>query len=382
MAVAVHLLFVCSPEAFSQGSQSVNLAWDPNSEGTVSGYKIHYGTASRSYSQSKDAANATNTVVSGLSVGQTYYFAVTAYNSAGLASEPSNEVSYTVPSEPLPPPPSITLTAPVNGSEFVAPAQIALSAIVVSNGNAIVKVQFLNGATLIGEDTVAPYAAIWSSVAAGEYFVSTRVIYGAGSSVDSPAVRVIVSDPVIVLLPLSLPWQTTDVGSVSLAGSASNSASSIIVQGAGTIGGTRDSFRFVYQPLSGDGEIRTRVPMLGQTGSGARVGIMIRETLAPGARCSFIGFSSDGVLRWQRRSSTGGKTTAASRATAVPDPWIRLVRAGSTLNGYSSTNGVDWVREGSAKISMASSVFVGLAVGSGSPTVLNTSTFSALSVVP
>ena len=71
-----------------------NLAWDPPDISTdVTGYMIHYGTASGSYSQSIDVGNTTSYTVSNLTNGKTYYFAVTAYNAVGYQSIYSNEVS-------------------------------------------------------------------------------------------------------------------------------------------------------------------------------------------------------------------------------------------------------------------------------------------------
>ena len=64
--------------------------------GTVSGYRVYYGTSSRNYSQSLGGGifvSTTNYTVSGLTVGQTYYFAVTAIDSAGVESGYSTEGS-------------------------------------------------------------------------------------------------------------------------------------------------------------------------------------------------------------------------------------------------------------------------------------------------
>jgi hypothetical protein len=76
-------------------AQSVRLAWDANTESDLAGYVVHYGTASRSYTNSSDVGLVTTTTVSNLLEGVTYYFAVTAYNTSGLESEYSNEVSFT-----------------------------------------------------------------------------------------------------------------------------------------------------------------------------------------------------------------------------------------------------------------------------------------------
>jgi hypothetical protein len=54
---------------------------------------IHYGTASGTYSEGVDVGNTTSYPVTNLTDGQTYYFAVSAYNAVGYQSVYSNEVS-------------------------------------------------------------------------------------------------------------------------------------------------------------------------------------------------------------------------------------------------------------------------------------------------
>jgi hypothetical protein len=80
-----------------QAGQSVTLAWNQNADPTVIGYKAYYGVASRTYTNNIDVGNATNATISGLVEGATYYFATTAYNTLGLESGFSSEISYTVP---------------------------------------------------------------------------------------------------------------------------------------------------------------------------------------------------------------------------------------------------------------------------------------------
>lgn len=78
------------------GESSVNLTWDRSEGDDVAGYKIIYGTASGVYTEFLSVGNVTNANVTDLIEGTEYYFAVTAYNSLGLESDPSNEVSYFV----------------------------------------------------------------------------------------------------------------------------------------------------------------------------------------------------------------------------------------------------------------------------------------------
>jgi len=79
----------------SSPAVQAKLAWDPPDISTdVTGYMIHYGTEAGSYSQSIDVGNTTSYTVSNLIAGQTYYFAVTAYNNdVRDQSTYSNEVS-------------------------------------------------------------------------------------------------------------------------------------------------------------------------------------------------------------------------------------------------------------------------------------------------
>jgi hypothetical protein len=86
------LLISCSSQML--GDQTVTLAWDPILQQDLAGYRVHWGTVSGDYTQETDVGNTTTAVVSNLTDGTTNFFAVTAYNSAGFESLPSNEVSY------------------------------------------------------------------------------------------------------------------------------------------------------------------------------------------------------------------------------------------------------------------------------------------------
>ena len=71
----------------------VPLAWQPSPDAGVAGYKIYYGGASQTYTNSIDVGNVTNGIVTGLAGGTLYYFAATAYGTNGVESDFSNEVS-------------------------------------------------------------------------------------------------------------------------------------------------------------------------------------------------------------------------------------------------------------------------------------------------
>jgi Fibronectin type III domain len=102
-------VFLCLSFGKLALAASVTLAWNPNSESNLAGYRIQYGTAPGIHPTTHDAGNQTTYTVSGLGPG-TYYFVVLAYNASGLQSPPSNEVSVTITTSP-PPPTNPSLTA-------------------------------------------------------------------------------------------------------------------------------------------------------------------------------------------------------------------------------------------------------------------------------
>lgn len=77
----------------------VTLVWDPNIEPDLEGYKCYYGLDSRNYEYTVVVGDQTVCTVTDLEPGETYYFAVTAYNTVGLESDYSEEVIYTVPAD-------------------------------------------------------------------------------------------------------------------------------------------------------------------------------------------------------------------------------------------------------------------------------------------
>ncbi len=92
---------------------SLTLAWDPNPDPDLAGYKVCYGTQSGIHTVLIDVGNTTQYTFANLPDG-TYYFAVVAYNQEGALSLKSNEVGATLSSPVTPPAPTIDPTpAPV-----------------------------------------------------------------------------------------------------------------------------------------------------------------------------------------------------------------------------------------------------------------------------
>ena len=74
----------------------MTLAWKANREHDLAGYKLYIGTASGIYNLAGSPFSINNTtsyIASNLPKGQTYFFAISAYDSAGNESVLSAEIS-------------------------------------------------------------------------------------------------------------------------------------------------------------------------------------------------------------------------------------------------------------------------------------------------
>jgi hypothetical protein len=109
VTVAFALFGLASVESFAA---DIQLAWDPNPETNLAGYKLYYGLAPGNYGVAIDLGNQTTYTVTGLAAG-TYYFVVTAYNTSGLESDASNEVSATIGV-----PPTLSLVATLGSGDI------------------------------------------------------------------------------------------------------------------------------------------------------------------------------------------------------------------------------------------------------------------------
>jgi len=92
LAIVANSTPLFSLAASNAPPQSITLAWDPSSSGAeVVGYWVYYGGSHQNYTNRIDLGLSTSGVISNLTAGATYYFAVTAYNIDGLESNYSDE---------------------------------------------------------------------------------------------------------------------------------------------------------------------------------------------------------------------------------------------------------------------------------------------------
>ena len=193
-------------------------------------------------------------------------------------------------------------------------------------------------------------------------------------------------------------WQSTDVGSPLMAGTADYAASSqsIYVDGSGyDIYGTHDQFHYVYQTLNGDGTIIARVRYQTNSSASAKAGVMIKASTTAGSsfvdalvtpnvsrntpNINGVGCTPNGCASplppvtpavgngvHMQYNFTGDKSVppAALAGYSSPNEWLKLQRVGNTFTSWYSTDGATWTQIGSTSVLMGATATIGLFVTS------------------
>jgi VCBS repeat-containing protein len=187
----------------------------------------------------------------------------------------------------------------------------------------------------------------------------------------------------VVANDLPLPWTLASIGTVHEQSEASGDALALRLLSSGVLAGTADSGLFAWQTLSGDGEITVRIRELENTDTATRIGLMIRESLAPNSKHTFIGTDGRGYVRWIRRTKTAGSTSTSSVAVTAPlGLWLRLNREGTTVSAFTSSNGSDWTRVGRVNVDLGTTCYFGLSAHSGADDKLSAAVFENITVTP
>ncbi len=147
------------------------------------------------------------------------------------------------------------------------------------------------------------------------------------------------------------------------------------------IWGNSDQFRYVYKPLNGNGSITVKVDSLTRSDAWSKAGVMIRETLEAGSKHASMVVTPDNSCSLQYRNATGGASNSVNWPTgvaAVKAPyWIRVTRTANTFKAESSADGKTWTAlTPDQTITMATNVYIGLAVTSHNTSLYSTAEFS------
>ena len=179
--LAIMILFGVLPIQTYAGKATVR--WHANTEPDINGYRIYYGLSSRDYGTPVSTGKVTEYTIEGLDEGTTYYFAVTAVDTAGNESGHSTEVSKKIGS-----------TAPPNGKTY----EISLWWTKHSTRSDSVPVKIYDGGTLLDTLQVnqTQNGGQWNILNSYSFSDSPRIeiISEGGASTCADAVKIVAED--------------------------------------------------------------------------------------------------------------------------------------------------------------------------------------------
>lgn len=327
--------------------------------------------------------------------------------------------------------PSVML-AVENNSQYQEGSFVDLAAVAAANnGGSIAKVEFYNGSELVGVADTAPYCCSVAGLKDGTYFISARAYDNDGTATQSTAVQIHVNNTA------GTPgYVSEDIGTPGVQGSASLKNGTLTVKGSGKLGGSEgsvkgtlpanamaDDFHYVYQALSGDGEIVAKLADITALDNHALNALMIRETNSASSNAVSLAMSlvkqntklNEGNpdmddTTWAVYMANRGATSvldATGAALALNNPgemsalgeeldtkesaakagipltedfyfrtvkdgksvtngvWLKLVRKGDVFTGYAkNSEGDAWKLIGTVTVPMQKDVLIGFAVDS------------------
>ncbi len=209
------------------------------------------------------------------------------------------------------------------------------------------------------------------------------------------------------------PWQSADIGTPLVPGTAdySPTSKSFYIDGSGAdVYGANDQFHYVYQPLNGDGTIVARVRYQTVSSAWAKAGVMIKESTTTGSKyvdalttpttspntpnINGIGCTPNGCnaplppimpsvgygVRMQYNFTGSKGVTAPVAGFNSPNEWLKLQRSGNVFTSWYSIDGSNWLLIGSTTLAMNASATIGLFVTSHNIGQLSTVAFDNVQV--
>jgi PKD repeat protein len=354
-AVIGGLFVVCTSVNAAHAQTAPRLAWDGQVSPAVTGYAVTIDGVRTNYGLTPIVNGTCGCSIPLPFSGGRHTIVVTAYNSAGET-----------PSAPFVVAPVANAGGPYAGVAGTAVSVTAAASMAPTGSLTNYTWRWGDGSADTSSSSPAASHVYANS---GTFTVTLTVRDNAGATASATTTAAIAA----VQAPLPAPWQARDIGSVGLAGSTTYASGRFTVTAAGAdIWGTADSFRYVYQPLNGDGQIVARVTSLMNTHAYAKAGVMIRESLNANAPNALVSFRPTGVIDLVVRTSAGASTFNAGSTTQALPAWLKLARTGNSIVASVSPDGSSWSVVATQTVAMASNALVGLAVMSHDTSVLNT----------
>ena len=138
-----------------------------------------------------DATSPFSTTWSGVGAGDYVLTAVATDNQGATTTSTPVHVTVTAANTP----PTVSITSPLDGTAFIAPASVTLAADASDGDGSIASVTFYVDGQPLGTDTTSPYSIGWTGVGAGTYTLTAVATDNQGGTATAAAVHVTVNQP-------------------------------------------------------------------------------------------------------------------------------------------------------------------------------------------
>ena len=338
-----------------------------DADGSISGHAWDFG----------DRSSGTGAVVEHTYATPGVYLVTLTVTDDDAATDLANPVTITVSAAGDVTPPTVPtgLLAAAAGTDRISLSWSAAT----DAGSGVAGYRIYRNGGTVPVATVATTSHIDTGLAANTLYSYTVSAFDAAT----PANESVVSAATSATTLAAAAFQSQDIGAVAASGSFSDSGGVIAVGASGAdIWGTADEFHFAWQALSGNGQITARLVSQDNTDVWAKAGLMVRETLAANARHASVFISTVNGSVFQYRKSTGGTSapSAPGNTTQMAPHWLRVIRAGNVITGYTSSDGLAWTQRGTVTLSaLSATVYIGLAATSHSDGNVSVAVFDNVS---
>ena len=193
--------FSWSPYAFGMDATItiVNFAFSPNTATINANDTVTWNWVGSPHSSTSDTGVWDSGV---FDAGHTFTRAFTSAGSFPFHCTVHPFMTGTITVQSVNVPPTVALTNPPNNSVFAAPASFTLSATTSDSDGSVTNVEFLQGASVLGNIATPPYSVPVGNLAAGNYSFSAVAADNLGSrATNTIAISVVTAGPIQISAP-------------------------------------------------------------------------------------------------------------------------------------------------------------------------------------
>jgi uncharacterized protein YjdB len=172
-----------------------------------------------------------------------------------------------------------------------------------------------------------------------------------------------------------------DIGEPCADGTLGRADGTYTLTASGTdIWNNKDEFLFACRKFEGNGQLVARIKTLSNTNPWSKAGVMFRESIDYDSKQTMMVVTPGNGTSLQGRKVTGGASWHVTPLNGEKATyWVKLVRIGNLIYGYSAPDGHAWKKIGRDTCVMNNAIYAGLALTSHAECTIGTAVFDSIS---